>query len=78
VDVRIPDSRRIGKIFNLKSKIMENSKLSLDAFKEMASSTDEKLLLEQVQGGSFDDCHGFLGMVGKMIEANGPLLPILH
>jgi hypothetical protein len=48
---------------------MENSKLSLDAFKAKAETVDQTKLLETVQGGGWSDCHGFSGSLGKAADA---------
>lgn len=45
---------------------MKNQKrLSLDAFKEKANSIPNEEVMKNVQGGSWSDCHGFWGAVGK-------------
>ncbi len=48
---------------------MENSKLSLDAFKAKAETVDQTKLLESVQGGGWSDCHGISGSLGKAASA---------
>jgi hypothetical protein len=44
---------------------MKNTKLSLADFKAKADSTNEKELLNNIQGGRWKDCHGFSGGLGK-------------
>ncbi len=40
---------------------MNNTKLSLADFKAKAEKVEKNELLEKVQGGAWDDCHGFWG-----------------
>ena len=49
---------------------MKTGKLSLDAFKEMAKNTQEQEVMNQIEGGTWSDCHGFWGGIGKAWRAN--------
>ena len=44
---------------------MKTEKLSLDAFKAMAENVQEQEVMSQIEGGSWSDCHGFWGYLGK-------------
>lgn len=48
---------------------MKTEKLSLDAFKEMAENVQTEEVMEQIEGGSWSDCHGFWGGAGKMARS---------
>ncbi|MGP1993921.1 hypothetical protein D9V96_018720 [Zobellia laminariae] len=48
------------------------NKLSLDAFKAMADATEEKGVLEKVNGGAVRGyCHGWLGSANKWLDEMG-------
>lgn len=44
---------------------MKNSRMSLDAFKANAELANETIALDAIQGGTFSDCHGVSGKLGK-------------
>lgn len=44
---------------------MQNKRLSLAELKAKANVVEKSEMLEKVQGGSWSDCHGVLGGVGK-------------
>ena len=44
---------------------MKTEKLSLDAFNAMADNVQTEDVMNQIEGGSLFDCHGFWGNVGK-------------
>ncbi|MCL9804904.1 hypothetical protein NAT51_05195 [Flavobacterium amniphilum] len=54
---------------------MENKKLSLDAFKQMAESVQTEDVMRQVEGGleGWGDCHGYWGKLGKYFEMGDPI-----
>lgn len=47
---------------------MESKKLSLDAFKEMANEVQSEEVLKQIEGGTWGDCHGYWGKLGKYFD----------
>lgn len=47
---------------------MQNKKLSLAELKEKAKTIENEKVLEKVQGGGWNDCHGFLGGLGKFVR----------
>jgi|GEM_PF-3967853 hypothetical protein len=49
---------------------MKTEKLSLDAFKQMAENVQTQDVMEQIEGGSWSDCHGFWGWMGKAFRAH--------
>ena len=46
---------------------MKTEKLSLDAFKAMADNVQTEDVMNQIEGGTLFDCHGFWGRVGKAL-----------
>lgn len=44
---------------------MQNKRLSLVELKAKANVTDKSEMLEKVQGGTWSDCHGWSGGLGK-------------
>lgn len=65
--LQTPDSRRVGEIYIF--KIISN--LSFDELKALTDSVAEKSLLEQISGGTANDCHDFIP------EIPGPM-PIVN
>jgi hypothetical protein len=53
-----------------KKEKMKTEKLSLDAFKAMAKNTHEQEVMNQIEGGTWSDCHGFWGYLGKAFRRN--------
>lgn len=55
---------------------MKKEKLSLDAFKAMADNVQSEEVMSNIEGGTWSDCHGFWGWLGKAWrsnkEENGP------
>lgn len=49
-------------------KRMKTQKLSLDAFKSMADNVQSEEVMQQIEGGSLFDCHGFWGGIGKAVR----------
>ena len=49
---------------------MKTEKLSFDAFKQMAEGVQSQDVMEQIEGGSWSDCHGFWGSLGKAFRRN--------
>jgi hypothetical protein len=46
---------------------MKTEKLSFDAFKQMAECVQSQDVMEQIEGGSWSDCHGFWGQLHKFL-----------
>lgn len=55
---------------------MKTEKLSLDAFKAIADNVQNEEVMNSIEGGTWSDCHGFWGGIGKAWRAfkgeNGP------
>ena len=49
---------------------MKTQQLSLEAFKAMAENVQEQEVMSQIEGGSWSDCHGFWGSLGKAFRLN--------
>lgn len=47
---------------------MKNQKLSFEVFKSMPDHVQSHEVMQQIEGGSLFDCHGFWGRVGKLID----------
>ena len=47
---------------------MKTEKLNLDAFKAMAENVQTEDVMNQIEGGTLFDCHGFWGGVGKALR----------
>jgi len=47
---------------------MKTEKLSFEAFKSMADNVQTEDVLNQIEGGTLLDCHGFWGPVGKALR----------
>lgn len=57
---------------------MESKKLSLDAFKEMANEVQSEEVLKQIEGGTWGDCHGYWGKLGKYFDDDYPRIPVRY
>ncbi len=46
---------------------MKTQKLSFEDFKLMANNVQSDEIMQQIEGGSLFDCHGFWGRIGKAV-----------
>lgn len=51
------------------------NRMSFEAFKKKAEEIDQSSVMKKIKGGSWSDCHGFWGQVGKAVRGYDPSDP---